>query len=118
LSAFSGFQHHIVGMCWGTKRDYSTWFSADPTAILMIQVLPASPSAGYLAASPDRVSAAIAEAVGSGDYRKTYGDYCLLYSSLASKDAAAKALDIAPSLADHIDDGSSMSYLLAYLMTR
>jgi hypothetical protein len=24
----------------------------------------------------------------------------------------------APSLADHIDDGSSMSYLLAYLMTR
>ena len=69
-------------------------------------------------AVPDRVSAAVAEAVGSGDYRKTYGDYCLLYSSLASKDAAAKALDIAPSLADHIDDGSSMSYLLAYLMTR
>jgi len=118
MSAFSGFQHHIVGMCWGTKRDYSTWFSADPTAILMIQVLPAGPSAGYLAASPDRVSAAITEAVGSGDYSKTYGDYCLLYSSLASKDAAAKALDIAPRLADHIDDGSSMSYLLAYLMTR
>jgi len=118
LSAFSGFQHHIVGIGWGTKRDYATWFSPDPTAILMIQVLPASPSAGYLAASPDRVSAAITEAVGSGDYRKTYGDYCLLYSSLASKDAAAKALDIAPSLADHIDDGSSMSYLLAYLMTR
>jgi endo-1,3(4)-beta-glucanase len=117
-SAFSGFQHHIVGMCWGTKRDYSTWFSADPTAILMIQVLPAGPSAGYLAASPDRVSAAITEAVGSGDYSKTYGDYCLLYSSLAGKDAAAKALDSAPSVADHIDDGNSMSYLLAYLMTR
>ena len=118
MSAFSGFQHHVVGIGWGSKRDYATWFSPDPTAILMIQVLPASPSAGYLAASPDRVSAAIAEAVGSGDYRKTYGDYCLLYSSLASRDAAAKALDIAPSLADHIDDGSSMSYLLAYLMTR
>jgi endo-1,3(4)-beta-glucanase len=118
MSAFSGFQHHIVGIGWGAKRDYATWFSPDPTAILMIQVLPASPSAGYLAASPDRVSAAITEAVGSGDYRKTYGDYCLLYSSLAGKDAAAKALDTAPSLADHIDDGSSMSYLLAYLMTR
>ena len=118
MSAFPGFQHHIVGIGFGAKRDYATWFSPDPTAILTIQVLPASPSAGYLAASPDRVSAAVAEAVGSGDYRKTYGDYCLLYSALASKDAAAKALDTAPSLADHIDDGSSMSYLLAYLMTR
>jgi len=118
MSAFPGFQHHIVGIGFGAKRDYATWFSPDPTAILTIQVLPASPSAGYLAASPDRVSAAVAEAVGSGDYRKTYGDYWLLYSSLASKDAAAKALDTAPSLADHIDDGSSMSYLLAYLMTR
>ena len=117
-SAFPAFQHHIVGIGFSAKRDYGTWFSPDPTAILTIQVLPASPSAGYLAASPDRVSAAVAEAVGSGDYRKTYGDYCLLYSSLAGKDAAAKALDTAPSLAANIDDGNSMSYLLAYLMTR
>jgi endo-1,3(4)-beta-glucanase len=117
-SAFPGFQHHIVGIGFSAKRDYGTWFSPDPTAILTIQVLPASPSAGYLAASPDRVTAAVAEAVGSGDYRKTYGDYCLLYSSLAGKDAAAKALDTAPSLAGNIDDGNSMSYLLAYLMTR
>jgi len=118
LSAFPKFTHKIIGIGWGAKRDYATWFSADPAAVLMIQVLPASPSAGYLGAAPDRVSAAVTEAVGSGDYNKLYGDYCLLYSSLASKDAAAKALDIAPSLADHIDDGSSMSYLLAYLMTR
>jgi endoglucanase Acf2 len=118
MSAFPKFTHKIIGINWGAKRDYATWFSADPTAILMIQVLPASPSAGYLAASPDRVSAAVAEAVGSGDYNKTYGDYCLMYSALAGKDAAAKALDTAPSMADHIDDGSSMSYLLAYLMTR
>ena len=117
LSAFPKFTHKIIGIGWGAKRDYATWFSADPAAVLMIQVLPASPSAGYLGAAPDRVSAAVTEAVGSGDYNKLYGDYCLLYSSLASKDAAAKALDIAPSLADHIDDGSSMSYLLAYLMT-
>ena len=118
MSAFPAFTHKIIGIGWGAKRDYATWFSADPTAVLMIQVLPASPSSGYLGAAPDRVSAAVTEAVGSGDFNKTYGDYCLLYSSLAGKDAAAKALGIAPSLADHIDDGSSMSYLLAYLMTR
>jgi hypothetical protein len=81
-------------------------------------VLPASPSAGYLSASPDRVAAAVTEAVGSGDYKKAYGDYCLLYSSYASKDAAAKALEIAPTLADKIDDGLTMSYLLASIMTR
>ena len=118
MSGFPKFTHTIIGIGWGAKRDYATWFSADPTAILMIQVLPASPSAGYLAASPDRVAATVAEAVGSGDFNKTYGDYCLMYSALAGKDAAAKALDTAPSIAGHIDDGSSMSYLLAYLMTR
>jgi endo-1,3(4)-beta-glucanase len=118
MSAFSGFHHSIIGIGWGAKRDYATWFSADPAAVLMIQVLPASPSAGYLGAAPDRVGTAVAEAVGSGDYAKQYGDYCLLYSSLAGGDAAKKALDRAPSVAGHIDDGSSMSYLLAYLMTR
>lgn len=118
LSAFSGFEHKIIGIGWGAKRDYATWFSAEPVATLMIQVLPASPSAGYLAGSPDKVQAAVTEAVGSGDYHKTYGDYCLLYSSYASKDAAAKALEVAPSLADIIDDGNSMSYLLASVMTR
>ncbi len=117
LSGFSAFTHQIIGIGWGSKRDYATWFSADPAAVLMIQVLPASPSAGYLAASPGRVTPAVTEAVGSGDFNKTYGDYCLLYSALAGKDAAAKALATAPSVADHIDDGSSMSYLLAYLMT-
>ncbi len=118
-SAFPAFHHTIIGIGWGAKRDYATWFSADPAAVLMIQVLPASPSAGYLGAVPqDRVGASVAEAVGSGDFAKTYGDYCLLYSALAGKDAAKKALDAAPSVAGHIDDGSSMSYLLAYLMTR
>jgi hypothetical protein len=56
--------------------------------------------------------------VGSGDYNKTYGDYCLLYSSFAGKAAAAKALEVAPSLAGIIDDGLSMSYLMASVMTR
>jgi endoglucanase Acf2 len=118
LSPFPKFEHKIIGIGWGAKRDYATWFSAEPVAALMIQVLPASPSAGYLSASPDRVAAAVTEAVGSGDYKKTYGDYCLLYSSYASKDAAAKALEIAPTLADKIDDGLTMSYLLASIMTR
>lgn len=118
LSAFPGFEHTIIGIGWGAKRDYATWFSAEPVAALMIQVLPASPSAGYLGAVPDRVQASVTEAVGSGDYKKTYGDYCLLYSSYASKEAAAKALEIAPTLAGTIDDGLTMSYLLASIMTR
>lgn len=116
LSPFPAFSHKVIGIGWGAKRDYATWFSADPVAVLMIQVLPASPSAGYLGAAPDRVKAAVQEAVGSGDYTKQYGDYCLLYSALAGKAEAAKALEIAPSLAGVIDDGLSMSYLLAYLM--
>src|SRR5665647_2320365 len=38
MSAFPGFQHHIVGIGVGAKRDYATWVSPDPTASLTVQV--------------------------------------------------------------------------------
>lgn len=118
LSAFQGFNHQVIGIGWGAKRDYATWFSPEPVAILMIQVIPASPSAGYLAADPERVSAAVEEAVGSDGFGKQYGDYVLLYSSLAGPEAAAQALDDIGQVEDIIDDGFSLAYLLAFLMTR
>ena len=109
---YDGFDHGAMGINWGGKRDYATWFSPAPSAILGIQLIPMSPSSGYLAGDPDRIGANVDEA-GSGPL----GDYVLMYAGLAGA-RAQDALEQARALPDaDIDQGNSRSYLLAYLMT-
>ncbi|WGT47421.1 glycosyl hydrolase [Tessaracoccus lacteus] len=114
----AGFDHTVVGIGWGGKRDYLTWFSPDPAAILAIQVLPASPSHGYLAAAPDKVPAAVTEALQGEAYGRQYTDWVLLYSALAGGDGAASAVDQIAAVTDKLDDGLTLSYLRAFLLTR
>lgn len=113
-----GYEREVVGISWGAKRDHATWFSAEPSAVLGIQLIPMSPSAGYLAGAPDRIRAAVAEAGGAGN-DGPLGDYVLLYSALAGRDEADAAVAAARALpASRIDDALSRSYLLAYAMSR
>lgn len=110
---YDGFDHGAMGINWGGKRDYATWFSPEPSAILGIQLIPMSPSSGYLAGDPDRIAANVDEA-GTGPL----GDYALMYAGLAGAAAAEDAVEKARALpADDIDQGNSRSYLLAYVMT-
>ncbi|MFP7760059.1 glycosyl hydrolase [Marisediminicola sp. LYQ85] len=111
-----GFEHTITSLVWGGKRDYATWFSAEPSAMLGILVLPMSPVADYLAGDPERIDANIADAAPDG-FDVTFGDYLLMYSALSSTEAASRALEESRELhEDRIDDGNSRSYMLAWLM--
>ena len=74
---YDGFEHGVMGINWGGKRDYATWFSAEPSAILGIQLIPMSPSSGYLAGDPDRIRTNVREG-GSGPL----ADYALMYAGL------------------------------------
>jgi endoglucanase Acf2 len=122
--AYHGFGHQVVSLNWGGKRDYATWFSASPAAMLAILVLPASPSsAAYLGGDPekdaDRIRKQVAEAAGGAGYAQQFGDYLLMYAGLAGQEDAAAALKEASRLdAKWVDDGNSRSYLLAWLMAR
>ena len=105
----------MVSLNWGGKRDWSTWFSAEPSAILGIQVLPLGPVGTYLAGDPARIRANVKEATPDG-YDVTFGDYLLMYSGLAGPKDAARAYKEAATLPDdRIDDGNSRSYLMAWL---
>ncbi len=116
--AYAGFSHQVVSLNWGGKRDYATWFSPEPAAILGIQLIPMGPSSSYLAGDPARIQANVAEATG-GNYSQKFGDYLLMYSALAGDDQRAAALATAEKLdAKWVDDGNSRSYLLAWLMTK
>jgi len=117
---YRGFGHQVVSLSWGGKRDYATWFSPSPAAMLAILVLPATPSAGaYLAGDPNRIRAQVKEATAGAGYAQQFGDYLLMYAGLAGPQDAAAALDEATTLdAKWVDDGNSRSYLLAWLMAR
>jgi endoglucanase Acf2 len=114
---YTGFDHRVLALSWGGKRDYGTWFSAEPAAMLGIQLIPMSPAATYLRSDPARIESAVAEASG-GSYDQKFGDYLLMYSALAGNTQRDTALAKARTLDQQwIDDGDSRAYLLAWLMT-
>ena len=113
---YAGYDHTIVSLNWGGKRDWATWFSPEPSAMLGIVLLPLTGVSDYLAGDPERIRASIADAAPDG-YDVLFGDTLLMYSALAGPDAAAAALEEAGSLnEDRIDGGNSRSWLLAWLM--
>ena len=115
---YSGYQHGVVGINWGGKRDYATWFSADASAKLGIQLIPMSPASTYLAGDSGRIAQNLAAAVPSG-FDVSLGDYLLMYSALEGPSQASSALALARTLpAKDIDDGDSRTYLMAWIMTR
>lgn len=113
---FAGFDHGVLGINWGGKRDYVTWFSPEPSAMLGIQLIPMGPVAGYLAGDPDRIRANVAEATPAGGFDVMFGDYLVMYLALADPVAARAVLAELPD--ERIDDGNTRSYLLAWTYTR
>jgi endoglucanase Acf2 len=115
---YQGYQHSIVPLNWGGKRDYATWFSAEPNAKLSILLLPMSPVSGYLGGDPKRIEKNLEQAAPNG-YDVTLGDYLIMYAAMAGDERKAQALKDAEALPENrIDNGDSRSYLLAWIMTR
>ena len=115
---YDGYQHSVVALNWGSKRDYSTWFSAEPNAKLGIQLIPMPPASDYLVADTERITQNLAEATTAG-YGVQFGDYMLMYAALRSAEAAADAyaqVEADPSMP--VDDANSRTYLLAFLASR
>lgn len=109
-----GFAHTMVSLNWSSKRDYATWFSADPSAILGIQVVPVGPvSLQYLGQDPKRVAENVADA-GDTAFTGPLGDYVQAYSALGSPDAASAAAT-AFAARTTFDDGWSKALALAWV---
>ena len=65
------YEHSVVGIEWGAKRDWATWFSAEPAAVLGIQLIPLAPSQAAILAPKDggdsvRILASAEEAMPTG----------------------------------------------------
>lgn len=114
---YDGFGHRVLSLNWGGKRDWATWFSPEPSAMLGILLIPMAPVADYLAVDVDPavITAAADEAAPDGP-DVMFGDYVLMYRALAGPEEAAAAWDDALTLpGTSVDDGSSRAYLLGWL---
>ncbi len=109
----AGYAHSVVGINWGAKRDHATFFSTEPSAVLGIQLVPMGPHGATGSTDPERIRAMVAEAA-PGGFDVPFGDYLLMYLSLAGPDDARRAWREA---LDHqaVDDGNSGAYLLAFI---
>lgn len=111
-----GFTSPLVGLVWGGKVDYATFFSPAPAAILGIQLIPFGPTMDYLQADPARILALIDHSAPQGATELPLIDYNLMLLGMANREGA---LERARSLPDkNIDNGNSRSYLLANIMAR
>ncbi len=114
LSEFPAFTNTIASMNWGGKRDYATWFSAEPGAMLGIQLIPMGSYSGYLAGDTDRIKANLAQGAGGG-YGVQFGEYMAQYLALADPAAARSQLANLPA---EIDNATTKSYVMAYVLSR
>ena len=110
---YAPLDHSYLPLNFGGKRDFATWFSADPEAGLAIQVLPVTPASTYLGVDRTRVATNVDEALTADTFNRTYGDLLLAYWALSGPDARKQAIDLAETVP--IDDGFSRSLLLAWL---
>lgn len=107
----------IVSLNWGGKRDYATFFSAEPNAIFGIQLIPMSPTmVRQLSYEPDTIRKHVSEALPNGSYTTTFSDFILMYSAL---NGVTNQLEIASQLPDEYIDGvNSRSYMYAWIMSQ
>lgn len=107
-----GYVHPFASLLWGGKIEFATWFSAEPSAKLAIQLIPLSPSHTYIAdpASIARNLQAVPES------SLLFPDYLAMYQALIDKDQALMKLRGLP--ASSFDDANSKSYALAWALSR
>lgn len=108
------FGHPSVGIVWQGKRDFATFFNADPSAVIGIQLIPMTPThATYLAEAP--VQALVDHAIPDGPTDHALSDYVVMAQALADPAAAESMFRELP--AEQIDNGNSAAYMLAFILT-
>lgn len=110
----SGYKPSLVSLNWGGKRDYATFFSAEPSALLGILLIPMSPSTVYQTAYGDKITQQVQESLSTFDGTAQFTDYILMYSALHTPEGRFEKARSLPDTA--IDGANSRSYMYAWLM--
>ena len=113
------FPHVALGMVWGGKGAFGTWFSGDIDCIHGINWLPFTPASLYMGRHPDYVrknfERIVAKRPGGRDFNTGWGDLVVMYSALADPAAAAKYIDANPNC--KLEGGNSHAFMYQWIHT-
>lgn len=108
------YTHSISPLNWGGKRDYATFFSAEPSAMLGILLIPMNPTMITYSSLGPRINTIVIEAALTESSQ--FSDYILMLDSLYNED---NQIDVAKKLSDEmIDNANSRSYMYAWIMSQ
>lgn len=108
-----------LGMVWGGKGAFGTWFSGDIDCIHGINWLPFTPASIYMGRVPayvkknhDRI---VEKRKGGQDFGTGWGDLVVLFGALVDPAAAAKYIDANPGC--KLEGGNSHAFMYHWIYT-
>lgn len=113
------FPNVALGMVWGGKGAFGTWFSGDIDCIHGINWLPFTPASLYLGRHPDYVKKNHDRIVevrkGGTDYNNGWGDLVIMFYALSDPAAAAAYLEANPRC--KIEGGNTHAFMYHWIHT-
>lgn len=113
------FPEVALGMVWGGKGAFSTWFSADIDCIHGINWLPFTPASIYMGRYPayvkknhDRI---VAKREKGGDYNNGWGDLVVMFNALQDSQMAADYLEKTPDCS--LEGGNTHAFMSHWIHT-
>jgi endoglucanase Acf2 len=113
------FPNVALGMVWGGKGAFGTWFSGDIDCIHGINWLPFTPASLYMGRHPDYVKKnhdrIVSVRKGGNDYNNGWGDLVCMFNALQNPASAAAYLDANPNC--KLEGGNTHAFMYHWIST-
>ena len=113
------FPNVALGMVWGGKGAFATWFSADIDCIHGINWLPFTPASIYMGRHPDYVKRnhdrIVEQRLGGKDYNNGWGDLVVMFNALSDPAAASAYLNNTPDC--RLEGGNTHAFMYHWIET-
>ena len=113
------FPNVALGMVWGGKGAFATWFSGDVDCIHGINWLPFTPASIYMGRYPDYVKKnhdfLVSKRKGGSDYNNGWGDLVVMFNALSDPKAAVSYLDQNPQCS--LEGGNTHAFMYHWVNT-
>lgn len=108
-----------LGMVWGGKGAFATWFSGEIDCIHGINWLPFTPASIYMGRFPDYVKKnhdrIVSERKGGSDYNNGWGDLVVMFNALSDPGAAVRYIDATPDC--KLEGGNTHAFMYHWIHT-